>query len=253
MGLASMLGLFASILLHELAHSLVAKSYGMGIKSITLWLLGGLAELADEPPSPAAEFWIAIAGPLTSLALAIIFLLGYQVLPSERSFAPAAAVLRYLALVNAVVACFNLIPAFPLDGGRILRAWLWHAKGSSRTATRIASKIGGWFGSGLIGLGLAAAMVGFGLSSLWWVILGMFVRFAANSTLYQSETTYTLKGETVGKIMSKEPIAVSSDTNARQFLEDWVLKHHHKFYPVLDQGRLVGTITTQHLSRIDRD
>ncbi len=251
MGIAGVIGLFASILLHELAHSLVAQSYGMGIKSITLWLLGGVAELSEEPPSPEAEFWMAIAGPAMSFALAAGFYLVAIVLPQSTDLKPLVEVLRYLALVNAVVAGFNLIPAFPMDGGRVLRAWLWKSKGNARTATQISARIGSWFGLALILLGLASAISGLGLNGLWWVILGMFIRFAADAARYQSEVTHALHGKSVMEFMTPDPVTVPAEIDARRFRDDWVLRYHHKVYPVTMGTTLKGVIATRHLIGLD--
>ncbi len=251
MGVVGVLGLFISILIHEIAHSLVARHYGMTVKSITLWLLGGVAELADEPPSPRVEFEMAIAGPIASLVLAILFYAASLGLAGLESYGQLAAVAFYLALANGVIAVFNLIPAFPMDGGRVLRAWLWHVKGDARHATRSAATVGSWFGFGLIGLGLLSVAAGFGLNGLWWVLLGLFVHVAAQSARYQSEVQYALNKSSVLDFMTHNPVAVPIDINARQFVDQWVLKHHHKFFPVLDGSRIAGCISTRHLSSIE--
>ena len=174
MGAAGVLGLFASVVFHELAHSIVAQSYGMQIKGITLWLLGGVAELGDEPPSPTAEFWMALAGPAMSIALSVVFYGAASLVPTGVEYKPLFEVLRYLALVNLILALFNMIPAFPMDGGRILRAWHWHRTGDAYKATTLSAKVGSTFGLILILTGLAAVFVWGGMNGLWWVILGMF-------------------------------------------------------------------------------
>jgi len=251
MGVAGVVGLFGSIVLHELAHSLVARSFGMGTKSITLWLLGGIAELTDAPPSPRAEFWMAIAGPLMSLSLAILFFAAYSIATNVMGENALAVVLHYLALVNLVVAVFNLIPAFPMDGGRVLRAWIWSSSGDFDQATRKAATVGSWFGTGLIALGLINVLFSQGLHGLWWAILGMFIRFAADAELYRCETEKALKNMSVMDFMTAQPVTVPAHTNARDFLDSYVLKHHHQMYPVLDDGKLIGSINANRLGAIE--
>ena len=247
MGIAGVIGLFASIVLHELAHSLVAQSYGMKIKGITLWLLGGVAELGEEPPSPKVEFRMAIAGPAMSVALAILFYGAASLVPTGADFKPLYEVLRYLALINLILAIFNLIPAFPMDGGRVLRAWYWHRTGDAHQATTLSAKVGSMFGLILILTGLSTVIFGLGFNGLWWVILGMFIRFAADSARHQSEATHALHGQSVLDFMSTDPVSVPLGINARQFRDDYVLRHHHKVFPVVD-GRIVkGVIATRHI------
>lgn len=251
MGIAGVIGLFASVLLHEFAHSVVAKAYGMEIKGITLWLLGGVAELGDEPPSPRVEFQMAIAGPAMSFVLALVFYVAALISTSAGTSRPITEVLSYLAVVNLVLAVFNLIPAFPMDGGRVLRAWLWHSKGSLRTATRISARAGQWFGFGLIIAGLASIAAGMGLNTLWWIILGMFIRFAADAALQQSQISSTLEGKSVLDFMTANPVCVPAHATAARFRDEWVLRHYHKVYPVKLADRLVGVISTRHLTAVD--
>ncbi len=253
MGVAGVVGLFASILLHELAHSLVAIAYGMRVKSITLWLLGGVAELADEPPTPKVNFLMAIAGPLMSAALAGFFYLSASLAHNIAGTEILAAVLSYLALLNVIVAVFNMIPALPLDGGHVLRAVLWAVKGDKRYATQISSKIGSWFGLGMVGVGLATVIFGMGMHGLWWVLLGMFIRFAADSTYYHSEISHVLEGKSVSDFMTRDPVTVPVNTTARQFLEDWVYKYYHGYFPVVHNGQLVGGIATKYIKGIAQE
>lgn len=248
MGIAGVIGLFASVLLHELAHSIVARAYGMEIKGITLWLLGGVAELGDEPPSPVVEFRMAIAGPAMSFALALMFFVAAQLAEFAAAIRPVTEVLLYLAVVNLILGTFNLIPAFPMDGGRVLRAWLWHKKGSLQEATRISAKAGQWFGFGLIIAGLASIAAGMGLNTLWWIILGMFIRFAADAALHRSQVTSTLAGKSVLDFMTTNPMCVPGNVSAARFRDQWVLRTYHKVYPVRTGDRLVGVIATRHLA-----
>src|SRR5512135_2079687 len=167
MGVIGAAGLFSSILFHEFCHSLVARKFGLPMRGITLFIFGGVAEMDDEPPGPRAEFFMAAAGPLSSIVLGLVF---YSVAAGVERYSTAVvapAVLDYLAVINWILAGFNLIPAFPLDGGRVLRAAIWHRKKDLRLATRIASRIGAWFGMALIFLGVANVLLGNVLGGMW--------------------------------------------------------------------------------------
>ncbi|MBW1667780.1 MAG: site-2 protease family protein [Deltaproteobacteria bacterium] len=185
MGVAGTLALFLSIIFHELSHSFVARKYGIPIKGITLFLFGGVAEMSDEPPSPKAEFMMAVAGPAASVALGLglrfLFGLGRQWLwPNALN-----GVIAYVSLINFLLAGFNLMPGFPLDGGRILRALLWGAKKDLRWATRISSIVGICFGALLIIFGFYNVFKGDFVSGMWWFLIGMFLQSAARASYQQ--------------------------------------------------------------------
>ena len=183
MGLAASLLLFGCILLHELGHALVARRCGITVLDMTLFLFGGVARLAADPRRPAIELLVALAGPLVSAALAgLCWLAGAWVHVDSRASLIAVAILRYLAMINIGLILFNLLPGFPLDGGRILRAAVWGWTGNLRAATRVASAIGSALGLGLIGLGIWVMVRGAGLHGLWYVLLGMFLRNAAQAS-----------------------------------------------------------------------
>ena len=167
MAIAGAIGLFASIILHELSHSLVARQYGLPITGITLFIFGGVAEMEREPPTPRAEFMMAIAGPIASYLLAGIFYL----LSGIGSGSPLASVAAYLALINFVLGTFNLIPAFPLDGGRALRAILWSTSGDLTGSTRRTATLGQMFGAVMIGLGLVSLFYGNTIGGIWWALI----------------------------------------------------------------------------------
>lgn len=181
MGLAGLVGLAGSIVVHELAHSLVARRYEMPIAGITLFVFGGVAEMENEPKTPKGEFLMAVAGPVMSVAIAVLM---YAVASLVVRWGGggggwAVAVLAYLALINLLLAIFNLIPAFPLDGGRMLRAALWAWRGDLMWATRMASFSGVTIGMAIMGLGLWLALTGSTITGLWWVLIGFFVRTSA--------------------------------------------------------------------------
>ncbi len=251
MGLAGALGLFVSILAHELGHSVVARHYEVPMRGITLFIFGGVAEMSREPPSAKAEFFVAIAGPIVSVAIAVVcyatFFLG------EAAFAtPIVGVLWYLGVINAVVVAFNMIPAFPLDGGRVLRSVLWHVNGSLRWATRITSSIGSGFGIMLILLGVFSFIGGNFIGGMWQFLIGMFLRGAAQMSYQQVLIRRALEGEFVERFMRADVVTVPPSTTVHQLVEDYIYKHHHKMFPVTENGRLLGCVTTREVQQVPR-
>jgi Zn-dependent protease len=253
MAVIAMLGFFASLLLHELAHSVIARYLGVPIKSITLFLFGGVAELEAEPQSGLAEFWIAIAGPLMSLALAFGFWsLSLAVAPT--GVAPAAvSVVSYLALINLVLAVFNMVPAFPLDGGRVLRAYLWHRSGNVLEATRTAARSGTFFGYFLMALGVTALFQGAIIAGLWQVMIGGFVLMAARTAYASQLSKSVFAGHTVAELMTGDPITVQPETTLAAFVNQIMLRHNISFVPVTEGTVLLGHIDRSLLSGIDRE
>lgn len=252
MGLLGAVGLFGSVVVHELSHATVARRFGVEMRGITLFIFGGVAEMTEEPPSPKAEFWVAIAGPIASFAIAgAFFALGAVALPTE-----AALVVGYLAVINVILAVFNLIPAFPLDGGRILRSILWQWKDSLRWATRVTSAIGAGFGWVLIGLGVLQLLVG-GMQAfvgaMWLALIGLFLRGAAQMSYQQLLLRRVLEGEPVSRFMETEPVTVPRHISVAELVEDYVYRHHFKLYPVVDAGRLVGCVTTREVKELPRE
>lgn len=252
MGLSGAIGLFASILLHELGHSVVARRFNVPIRGITLFIFGGVAEMTEEPPSAKAEFFVAIAGPIVSVILAI-GCYAAAVFGAAAMAMPVAGVLSYLGIINAVVVGFNMIPAFPLDGGRVLRSILWHFKGNLRWATRITSTIGSGFGMFLILLGLFNFIAGNFIGGMWQVLIGMFLRGAAQMSYQQVLIRRALEGEPIDRFMNTEAIKVPPTATVHQLVEDYVYKYHHKMFPVADNGQLLGCVTTQDIQQVPRD
>ena len=252
MGLCGAAGLFFSIVFHELCHSLVARRFGLPMKGITLFVFGGVAEMSDEPSSAKAEFLMAIAGPLSSILLGlmlyVVTALGGEVLST-----PVIGVIDYLAVINLFLAVFNLLPAFPLDGGRVLRAALWQWKKNLRWATRIASRIGTGFGILLILVGIFYVFMGRIINGIWLFMIGMFLRNAAQMSYQQVLIRKALEGESVQHFMKKDPITAPSSISVKELVEDYIYNYHYKMYPVVEGGELIGCITTRHVKDIPRD
>ncbi len=254
MGLFGAIGLFGSIVLHELAHSLVARQFNVPIRGITLFIFGGVAELDREPPTAKAEFWVAIAGPIMSVLISVIATALWWV--TGRAGAPPAivAILGYLGWINMLLVAFNMIPAFPLDGGRVLRSILWAIRGNLRWATKVTSTIGAAFGLVLIGLGLLAMLNGYLYNGLWTALIGMFLRGAASASYQQLLVRRALEGESVSRLMSTDPVTAPPDVTLREFVEDYVYQHHFKMFPIVeDDGRLLGCLSIDRVKKVPRD
>ena len=252
MGVVGAAGLFLSVIIHEFSHSLVARRFGLSMKGITLFIFGGVAEMAGEPPNARAEFFMAIAGPAASVVLSGI-IYGVTVLGGVANWpSPVIGVLSYLWVINLVLAAFNLVPAFPLDGGRVLRSLLWGYSKRLTWATRIASRIGSGFGFLLMLLGVLFFVRGDLVGGIWWFLIGMFVRSASAGSYQQLLTKQVLAGHPVRQFMQENPIAVPYQISIEQLVEDYVYKHHFKMFPVLEGERLVGCITTGQIKELPR-
>ena len=256
MGIAGAIGLFASVIFHELWHSLIARRFGLEMKGITLFIFGGVSEMAEEPSGPKVEFWMAVAGPLSSLFLGGAFYGIYLLTRTALSPEPVSvtAVLFYLGYINGLLAVFNLIPAFPLDGGRLLRSALWGGKRDLLWATRIASSVGNAFGILMVVVGVGGVFFGrldF-ISGIWFFLIGMFLSNAARSSYQQLLLRKGLEGLKVSRFMEANPITVSRALSIEHLVEDYIYKHAFKMYPVVDDGRLVGCVTIQKIKDIPR-
>lgn len=253
MGILGALGLFFSIIFHELSHSLVARRFGLPMKGITLFIFGGVAEMTDEPPSPKAEFFMAVAGPLSSILLGIVLFIVRFIGEGIGWPKPALGVITYLALINLILAGFNLLPAFPLDGGRVLRSVLWGWRGNLRWATKIASSIGSSFGIALIVLGAISIFMGNLIGGIWWLLIGMFMRGASQMSYKQLILRNALEGEKVQRFMSTDVVKVPSSLTIEDLVEDYIYKHHFKMFPVVDNGKLIGCVTLKQVKDIPRE
>jgi len=241
MGISVAIGVLLSIVFHEFSHSLVARQFGMPIRGITLFIFGGVAEMEEEPPNPRAEFLMAIAGPLASFAIAgalwILHAAAAGLAPT-----PVLGVVQTLALINLTLAIFNLVPAFPLDGGRMLRAVLWHLKRNLRSATYTSSQIGKSFGIVLMVLGGLSLLGGDVIGGMWWFLIGLFVRGAAEGSYQQLVMSEIIKDRPISDFMRREPVTVPPTATIDEFLENYVYQHHFKLFPVVEDGKLLGSI-----------
>lgn len=250
MGIVAALGLFVSIIVHEFSHSIVARTQGLPMKGITLFIFGGVAEMTDEPANPKAEFLMAIVGPLSSLVIAVAFYAIYSVGTRNGWPAPVNGVLEYIAFINGILATFNLIPAFPLDGGRVLRSILWKIKGNLEWATHLSSQIGTVFGMLLLGFGIFRMFYGSLFAGMWMILIGLFLQNAARVSYSQVMTRKILKGETVSRFMKTDPVTVEPSITIERFLQDYVYHFHFKMYPLVESGRLIGCVTVKQLKEI---
>ncbi len=253
MGVAGAIGLFFSIVFHELSHSLIARRFDLPISGITLFIFGGVAEMNEEPATPKAEFFMAVAGPISSIILAGL-LLGASFIGQSLSWPkPVTGVAQYLGFLNLILAGFNLIPAFPLDGGRVLRSVLWGLKNDLRWATGIASRIGGGFGLIIITLGAVNFFMGNVLGGVWLFLIGLFLRAASQSSYQQMVMRKSLEGEPVRKFMVADPVSVAPSLSLEDLVEDYIYRYHFKMFPVVDEGRLVGCVTLNQVKEVPRE
>ncbi|TMI30071.1 CBS domain-containing protein [Candidatus Bathyarchaeota archaeon] len=253
-GIVSALLLFVSVLLHELSHSYIAKKNGLPIARITLFFFGGVSEMTEEPKDAGLEVLMAAAGPLTSFAIAGV--MGTLWLLFMLVSAPVAilAILGYGALINAVLGVFNLIPAFPLDGGRVLRGSLWKRSRNLLGATGSATRVSEGLSTLMIGVGLLLVVfTGNIVNGLWILFLGWFIRSGAETSLKQTRMTDILSRVSVSDIMTKQLLTVSPDITVQALVTDYFLTHPHGGYPVVQNDKVVGLVTMDSVRTIPGD
>lgn len=249
LAVVSALSFFGSILLHEMGHAVIALREGIGITDITLWLFGGVARMSRDTSSPGAEFKIAVAGPLVTLAIAAGCLaagfaigggeFGEAMRFAETTSASAAlAVLAWVATINLFVLVFNLIPAFPLDGGRIARAIAWRITGDRTRATRFAATLGQGFSYLFIGVGIYLAVAADALIvGIWLALVGFILGSAARGAVAQTELASRIDGITVADVMDTEPVAIPDDASVERALDEFFLRYRWPWFPVVDAAQ----------------
>jgi Zn-dependent protease len=270
LAVASAVLFFASILLHELGHAFVAARNGIEVSSITLWMFGGVARLERDSDTPATEFKIAVAGPLVTAAIvAVCAIIGlalaggdqvrHAALTQENTQTSGiAAMVVWLGSINLLVLVFNLVPAFPLDGGRMARAIAWWRTGSRNTGTRFAATLGEWFGLFLIlaGLGYFLVYQGDVLGGIWLAFVGFILRGAAKSAIAQTEFTSRIEGISVADVMDPDPVAIPEGASIEQALDEYFLRYRSPWFPVVDAAQhvigLVDRPTADNVPAVER-
>jgi Zn-dependent protease/predicted transcriptional regulator len=248
-GIITSLLFFASVLAHELAHSLVGRANGIPIKSITLLIFGGVAQMTKEAAKASAELKMAAAGPACSLAIGGLFYL--LSLLTQNTLEPLAAMSFYLALANGLLAAFNLIPGFPLDGGRVFRSLMWHFTGNYRRSTRIATRLGqGIAYAFILGGVLMMFLLGEWLNGLWIAFIGWFLQSAASVSYRQAEQREALRGLTASQVMASNFIIVPPNITVNQLVWGYVLPTGHHLFMVTDEGRFKGILTLHNIKTV---
>ena len=233
--------LFICVLIHELSHSLEAIRRGLRVKSITLFFLGGFSEIDGESRSASEEFWVSVVGPVASLGLASFF--GLLYLNLRGSASPIAALTQYLMFVNLLIGLFNLIPAFPLDGGRVLRSLVWKATQSQERATRVASLTGSVLGFGLIGVGVVAIFTNSLITGIWLMFIGWFIQSTASSVRQSNSERLVVSGRTVGDAMDRQLRIVPPGLSLRRLVDEYIVAQMQRAYLVMLGDTFYGLIT----------
>ena len=242
---------FVSLLLHELAHSIVAKSNGLPVKEITLFALGGVSQIEKNPTSARLEFWMAFVGPLTSAAIGGICLLAARAVGGTSSD-PWMAMLLWLGYINLTLAAFNLIPGYPLDGGRVLRAIIWWKTGDADRSTRAAAKTGQAVAFAFIAFGIFQFFGGAGVGGLWIAFIGWFLLQAARESYAQVGLAHALEGVRVADVMTRDCPTVDGWLNVQNFVEQELLRTGRRCFVVVEKGEVTGLVTPHEIKQIDR-
>lgn len=254
LGVITALFFFASVLVHELAHSLVAVVNGIPVRKITLFMFGGVAEIAREPSDPTTELKVALAGPAVSAVLAVAFWAAVFAMGGEPSRPGLQLALFYLAFANTLLLAFNLLPGLPLDGGRVLRALLWKATGSPLRATYVASVCGKAIAGLLIVAGIVAILSrAYIIPGLWFILIALFLRRTADRSYRQMVIRESLAGIRVASVMVTDVATVPPGITLAQLIESYLLRHHYVSYPVVDAGRPVGLMTIRLVKQVPRE
>lgn len=251
-GLVATLLFFASVMLHELAHSLVAIRHGIDIPEITLFIFGGVSRLSEEPADPKTEFQVAVVGPLTSFAIAAAFWGLHAIL---QGFSPSliVVVIGYLMWINLALGIFNLVPGFPLDGGRILRAFLWWKTGSLTRATKVAADFGKGFAVALMILGALQIFAGALINGLWFIFIGMFLRGMSIQGYEELVIRKSLEGVRVEEVMVREVVTVPPNLTISQLIHEYFLPYAYRGFPVVEHDRVLGVVSVAATRQLPRE
>lgn len=243
---------FLSVLLHELSHSLVARRLGLPVSSITLFIFGGVSNLTKEPETPKDEFQVAIIGPATSFFLALLFAAVWVGMMSLNK--PVSLISGYLAFINASLGVFNMVPGFPLDGGRVFRSVVWWRNRNLLRATRIASTSGVIVAYGLVALGIVLTLTTALISGIWFVFIGWFLKNASESSYQQMLVTDALRGAPIANLINEAHVPVSPETTLRQLADSYILTHGRRYFPVMTGGGgLLGLVTLTDVRQVKQE
>jgi Zn-dependent protease len=245
--------LFISVLLHELSHSLVSVSLGIDVKKISLFIFGGIAQIEKEPDVPAKELKIAIAGPAVSVLLFIIFTMLANIIAAFGTSEVITVLLAYVANVNLVLAIFNLVPAFPLDGGRVLRAIIWYFTGNLQRATRIASSMGSIFSYFLILIGIFGVLSGTFISGIWFIFIGWFINQASQSSYQNMVMTDIFNKIHVSEFMTDKVMTVDSYIPVQELVDSYFYKYRFASFPVRRNEVVIGVVNRDRVKKLDKE
>ena len=252
LSLATAFLFFVSLLLHELAHSLVAKAEGLPVREITLFALGGVSQIGGEAATAGAEFWIAIVGPLSSLLIGFLCLGTVDLVSRGPGPGPFMAVLSWLGYINLGLAFFHMIPGYPMDGGRVLRAILWWKSGSLDRATRYAAITGQAVAGAFIALGIIEFFRGTGLSGLWIAFIGWFLLHAARESYVETTLKSSLDGVKVGDLTAQDFPFADQDLTIQEFVDEMLLRTGRRCFLVVRNGQVIGLVTPHEIKHVDR-
>ncbi len=249
-GAATSLLLFVSVILHELAHSVVSVAQGIPVRSITLFIFGGVASISQEPRKAQHEFFMALAGPVSSLCLALVFWLAS--IATSGVLPPVSSLTQWLAYINLTLALFNLVPGFPLDGGRVLRSLVWWVTGNFKSATRVATILGQVVAYGFIVAGILMVIRG-NFDGLWLAFIGWFLENAASQSYQQVALQEALRGVKAGDIMERECAYIPGNLTIDLFVHNYVLPQSRRCFLLTDRGRLSGMVTLHDVKEVPKD
>ena len=252
-GFISAVLLFLCVLIHELSHSYTSNRLGLDIKEITLFIFGGVAVLTKEPDDPVVELKVALAGPAASIILAAIFWVLMQLTNILSLYPIISAMFEYLAIINIALVIFNMIPGFPLDGGRVLRAIWWKKTGDLQRATQIASRVGKGFAALLIGFGFFRIFLDDFIGGLWMIFIGMFLHQTADSSYRQLLVKKTLKGIKVRDVMTRNVVTIAKDSTLANVVEKYFFGYHFVGFPVSSNGRITGMLTLNNVRLVPKE
>ena len=246
---------FAALLAHEMSHALVAKSHGISTREITLFALGGVAQIEKEPDDPRTEFWVGIVGPISSaviggICLGIASIIGWQFGATPES--PLMSMLVWLGYINLMLAAFNMIPGFPLDGGRILRALIWWKNRDAVRSTQLAARVGQFVALLFICLGIFRFFSGAGFGGLWIAFIGWFLMQAAGASYASVALNASLKGVHVSDVMERDCTVVDGNLNVQQFVEEYLLRTGRRCFVIEQQGEVAGLVTPHEIKALER-